>query len=470
MVSTNTDGVSNDDATTTDSVNKLYLAAWRWHFYAGLYVIPFFAILAITGMTMAWIAHIDGRDGERISVVPQAVVQPVSAQADAAVAAVPGGTLKQYVAPRAEDLAAIFRVDLDGVATTVVVDPYTAKVITDFPRRSGWYDFADNVHGSLLLGDTGDLMIEIAASLGMVLIGTGLYMWWPRGAGWRSALIPAFSQKGRSLWKSLHGVLGLWLSLFLVFFLISGLSWASVWGGKFVQAWNTFPAEKWDNVPLSDETHASMNHGPKEVPWALEQTPMPASGSQAGVAVMPEGTAMTIDNMDNLARQIGFDGRYQMNLPGGASGVYTFSRDSMSTDSPDPMSDRTVHIDQYTGKVLADVRFEDYSLAGQAMAVGIALHMGTLGLWSVLANTAICLSVLFLCLSSVVMWFRRRPAGAIRLAAPALPRNMPLWQGAVLVGLAVSLAFPMAGIAILVVMAIDQVILSRIPTLKRAFS
>lgn len=41
MVSTNTDGVSTDDATTTDSVNKFYLAAWRWHFYAGLYVIPF---------------------------------------------------------------------------------------------------------------------------------------------------------------------------------------------------------------------------------------------------------------------------------------------------------------------------------------------------------------------------------------------------------------------------------------------
>ena len=68
----------------------------------------------------------------------------------------------------------------------------------------------------------------------------------------------------------------------LVFFLVSGLSWANIWGGKFVQAWSTFPAEKWDNVPLSDATHASMNHTPKEeVPWALEQTPMPESGSAA---------------------------------------------------------------------------------------------------------------------------------------------------------------------------------------------
>jgi len=468
MVSIDSTGVSAPDAAPV-STSKLYLAAWRWHFYAGLYVVPFFMILAITGMAMTWIAHIDGRDGERIAVIPQETVQSVSAQAEAAIAAIPGGTLKQYVAPRAEDLAAIFRVDLDGAATMVVVDPYTATVLAEFPRRSGWYDFVDNIHSDLMLGVTGDRMLEIAASLGMVLIATGLYMWWPRTSGWRSVLIPSLGRGGRAMWRSLHGVVGFWLSLFLVFFLISGLSWAGIWGEKMVQAWSQFPAEKWDNVPLSDETHASMNHARKEVPWALEQTPMPASGSQAGEAVMEEGGAITIDSMDSLARQIGFEGRYQMNVPGGDTGVYTFSRDSMNTDSPDPMSDRTVHVDRYTGNILADVRFEDYSWAGKAMAVGIALHMGTLGLWSVLANTLVCLSVIFLCASSVVMWWKRR-AGGLRLSAPPLPRNMPLWQGATLVALAVSMAFPMAGLTMLTVMALDLLVISRIPALKRAVS
>jgi len=468
MVSIDSNGVS-EQGTAPVRTNKLYLAAWRWHFYAGLYVIPFFMVLAVTGMAMAWIAYIDGRDGERIAVVPQEVAQSVSVQADAALAAIPGGTLKQYVAPRADDLAAIFRVDLDGKATMIAVDPYSATVLAEFPRRSGWYDFFDNVHSDLLLGVTGDRMLEIAASLGMVLIATGLYMWWPREAGWRTVLVPSLARGGRAMWRSLHGVLGFWLSLFLVFFLVSGLAWAGIWGGKFVQAWSQFPAEKWDNVPLSDETHASMNHGPKEVPWALEQTPMPASGSQAGQAVMPAGVAITIDTMDRLAREIGFDGRYQMNVPASQTGVYTFSRDSMSTDSTDPMSDRTVHVDRYTGNILADVRYQDYSLAGKAMAVGIALHMGTMGLWSVLANTLVCLSVLFLCASSVVMWWKRR-AGGLRLSAPPLPRDMPLWQGASLVALAVSLAFPMAGLTLVTVMAIDQLILSRIPVLKRALS
>ncbi|MDV7341455.1 PepSY domain-containing protein [Terasakiella sp. A23] len=459
-----------EGAIASSSKNKLYAAAWRWHFYTGLFVIPLFIILAVTGMAMTWIAYIDGRDGEKITVVPQGVVQAVSAQADAALKAVPGGTLKQYVAPRADNLASIFRVDLDGKATMVVVDPYRVEVIADFPRRSGWYDFADNVHSDLLLGVPGDRILEISASLGMVLIATGLYMWWPRTNGWRKALIPEFNQNNRSIWKSLHGTVAFWLSIFLIFFLLSGLSWTGVWGGKFVQAWSSFPAEKWDNVPLSDVTHASMNHGPKEVPWALEQTPMPASGSQAGQQVLGKGTPVRIDTMDALARKIGFEGRYQMNVPTSETGVYTFSRDSMSTDSTDPFSDRTVHVDRYTGKVLADVRYEDYSWMGKAMAVGVALHMGTMGLWSVLANTVICLSVIFLCVSGIVMWWKRKPSDNRRLAAPALPKDMPLWQGAVFVGLIISMAFPLAGLTLMSLMALDLILLSRIPILKRALS
>lgn len=443
--------------------NKLYFAAWRWHFYAGLVVIPFLAILAVTGMMMLWIAWIDGRDGERTAVVPQEVAMAVSLQAEAAVAAVPEGVLKQYVAPRRDDLAALFRVDAGGEATMVAVDPYTATVIETFPRRSGWYDFFDSLHSDLRLGVTGDRMLETAASLSLVLVATGLYMWWPRSEGWRAVLVPRFT-RGRALWKSLHGVVGIWVSVVLVFFLISGLAWAGIWGGKMVQAWSQFPAEKWDAVPLSDDTHAAMNHERREVPWALEQTPMPASGSETGVGGL--AGPVTIDAVDALAREIGFDARYQLNLPRGEQGVWTLSRDSMSTDSTAPTTDRTVHVDQYTGKILADVRYEDYSLAGKAMAVGIALHMGTMGLWSVLANTLVCLAVLFLCASSLVLWWKRRPAQAGRLAAPPMPKELPLWQGAVLVGLAISMAFPLAGLALLTVLALDTLILSRLPGLR----
>jgi uncharacterized iron-regulated membrane protein len=67
------------------------------------------------------------------------------------------------------------------------------------------------------------------------------------------------------------------------------------------------------------------------------------------------------------------------------------------------------------------------------------------------------------------MWWKRR-AGGLRLSAPPLPRDMPLWKGAVLVALAVSLAFPMAGVTLLAVLALDLLILQRIAPLKRVLS
>src|SRR3546814_19442250 len=39
------------------------------------------------------------------------------------------------------------------------------------------------IHGSLLMGVSGGILVELAASWAMVLILTGLYLWWPRGRG-----------------------------------------------------------------------------------------------------------------------------------------------------------------------------------------------------------------------------------------------------------------------------------------------
>lgn len=457
-------------------VDKFYLAAWRWHFYAGLYVVPFLVMLAATGLLMLWISVLAGRDGEHVAVTPGPAALTVSAQADMAAAAVPGGVVAGYIAPASVDRATLFRVGAGEATTLVAVDPFTGAVIGQHAYRDGWYDFASKIHGTLLLGGFGDRLIEIAASLGIVLIVTGLYLWWPRRGGLGAALAPNLAARGRALWKSLHATVGVWSSALLLVFLISGLSWAGIWGERFVQAWSTFPAEKWDAVPLSDKTHASMNHGDaKEVPWALEQTPMPASGSHAGHAGPGGATALAegavgIDSIVALAASLGFEGRYQLAAPEGEEGVWTISRDSMSNDSADPTSDRTVHVDQYTGKILADVAYADYSTYGKAMAVGIALHEGDLGAWNVALNTLYCLGVIFLAVSGVVMWWKRRPNGAARLAAPPAPRDMPVWKGAVALGLIVSVAFPLAGLAILAALLIDTLLLSRLPAVKRLVS
>lgn len=142
----------------------------------------------------------------------------------------------------------------------------------------------------------------------------------------------------------------------------------------------------------------------------------------------------------------------------------------MSYDSPDPTSDRTVHVYLYTDRILTDVRFADCSVTGKAMALGIALHEGQTGLWNVILNGLFCLAVVLLCVSGIVMWWMRRPAGAMRLAAPPLPHPVPPARGVMLIALLLSMAFPMPGLTFLALITIGLVILSALPGLKRAVS
>lgn len=444
---------------------RLYRAIWRWHFYAGLIVAPFLVILAVTGLVMLFVTGVAPEYGDWLKVTPQGQPLSITQQVDKALAAHPGAKLGKYVTPWGPDHPALVRADLDGGNRMLAIDPHDGTILRDVPEAGTWNEFMTNVHGELLVGGTGgpgDYVVETAASLGITLLLTGLYLWWPRnGRRLGAALKPDLSLRGRALWRSLHQTLGAWMSAVLLFFLVSGLAWAGVWGGHMVQAWSTFPAEKWDNVPLSDKAHASMNHGAtKEVPWTLEQTMLPKSGSAAGLDGLPEGIPVNVQSLAALGRALGFEGRFQIAAPADESGVWTLSQDSMSYDSTNPTADRTVHVDQYTGRILADVKFADYPFFGKLMAVGIALHEGQLGWWNVALNALFCLSVIFACVSGVVMWWLRRPIG--RIGVPAYPRDFRLGLGMAVIAVAVGIAFPLGGAAILALALIDFLLPARL--------
>ena len=135
-----------------------------------------------------------------------------------------------------------------------------------------------------------------------------------------------------------------------------------------------------------------------------------------------------------------------------------------------PSDERTVHIDQYGGQVVSTYGFDDYPALAKVVAHGIGLHEGrSLGLASFWGAALMCVLIVFMCVSGPLMWWRRRPSGAGRVGAPRgkLPlRATPLLLVA-LVGL--GLLLPLFGISLLVVLALDQLVLRRIPALGGFF-
>lgn len=382
--------------------NANYFTIWRWHFYAGMFVAPFLIILACTGLGMVLLSNTVGRDGDRMTIVSeQSAPAPLSTQAKNALDTLPNSTLIQYIAPRSEDTVALFRIKSDQAQRMVSINPYTAAVVTSVPANSALYHTVDNIHSDLLLGDVGDYLLETAAALTILMILTGWYLWWHKRRSVKAMLLPDNNSKTspkRLLFRTVHATLGSWVSVVLLFFCISGMAWAGIWGGKVVQAWSQFPAGKWGvaPMPLSSDPNAhdmhdmdmaeaaphvhgesatptpthgeALNHGAsKEVPWVLELTPMPQSGTTLGTDGLKTGVPIVLDTVDQFARESGFVGRYQLSLPQGATGVWSISQDSMSYDMHSPTADRTMHLDRYSGKVLADIRYDDYSAFGKFM-------------------------------------------------------------------------------------------------------
>jgi uncharacterized iron-regulated membrane protein len=431
-----------------------YRATWRWHFFAGVIVVPFLLVLAITGLVMVYYTSVQTPLGERIvvEVREQAPSSPMQQMATAA-AALPGATVTQYIPPHSASSSAQFELTRAVDAFAVDVDPYTNEVLRVVDKNRTPYALAHRIHGSLLLDDVGDVVLEVVAGLALLLIVTGPYMWLRR----RQAA-PAQEPTRRGIWRRWHLLTGLYSALLLCFFLLSGLAWTNIWGGKFVQAWSSFPAEKWGPLSLSGVNHAAMNHGvTKEVPWGLEQTPLPASTAHAQHADHAQPTdhgdhghqdapaVVNLDTVDQLARDIGFGPRYRINLPQDADGVYTISSTSMTGDIDAPGDERTVHVDRHSGEIVAEVGFADYSLMAKSMAVGIGIHQANMGWWNIAMNVLACLAVIFLCVSGTLLWWLRRPAGS--RSWPVAPRTagLPLRSGLTVILVVMGIALPLLG-------------------------
>ena len=79
-----------------------YRAVWRWHFYAGLFCIPFIIVLASSGSIYLFKPQIESwidRHYDNLAIKDR----PASAadQIRAALAAIPGSTLNAYEVPEA---------------------------------------------------------------------------------------------------------------------------------------------------------------------------------------------------------------------------------------------------------------------------------------------------------------------------------------------------------------------------------
>lgn len=471
-----------------------YRTLWRWHFYAGLFVMPFLVVLAITGTIYCFQPQLEPLlYRHRLVVTPQASPRlDEDALLAGARAAMPPGAVATTarIEARADRSAEfIFRLP-NGRKQSVYLNPYDGAVLGTLDVDRRFMQIDRMIHRKLLLGKPGELLMELVACWTLVMIGTGVALWWPRGAApARAALVPDLRRKGRPLWKSIHATLGIWIALGAFAFVATGLPWTGSWGKQFkalaTRAKLGAPAGAWGGLHLhsgvpghakaADETDASakavkageaassdmdsmpgmtMDDMPlPRVPWAVGAVRVPHSPNARSSS--EHSHSLSLAQVVARMRADGLVDGYDVALPASREGVYT-----VSYFPDDPTLERTVYIDPYSGTVLKDIRYRDYGAVGKAISYGTSLHMGRyFGLANQIVCTVLSLGIALLAVTGCVMWWMRRPRGT--LGAPARERAaapMRGWTGALV---ALGIVFPLMGTTLIAVWLVDRMVFGR---------
>lgn len=451
-----------------------YRAVWRWHFYAGLLVLPFIAWLALTGAVYVYQKPIDRwvHHGLKVVTPSAAGAVPVSTQL-AAVRTLTGGSVFRYTLPDRDDASAEIGVlEQDGRRTSYYIDPGSGRVLGHLPEKGTFSGVVRRLHSLDVLGDYARALIEIAAGWAILLVLTGLYLWWPRGRKGGVCSVRGRPAQ-RVFWRDLHAVTGAWAGGVLLFLALTGMPWSVFWGGQVNRLANGhdygYPAGVRVDVPMSTQRLADTS----TPSWSLEQaqvpasTPPPASHAHPVAAadptlhaghgggglgdLSPQPGAIGIDAAVARFNALGLAPGYSVALPRGSGGVYTGSV------YPEQLAlQRVVHLDQYSGRPLLDMRHADYGPLGRGLEWGINVHLGQqYGTVNRVLLIAACLLVLVLCASGAVMWWKRRPAGG--LGVPPLPprrREVAIVFAMLCIG---GMIFPLVGASLLLVGLFDCV-------------
>lgn len=406
---------------------KLYKRLWRWHFWAAFLVIPFVLLQGISGTLYVWANEwADWAHPTLRFAPPSPATASAEEQVNAALAAVlpvyPGATAATLLVP--EDPARSHTVLFDaanGLQIAAFINPHTAEVLGVLGPWEWLPGWTRAIHGGWPLGKPGSWLLELGASWCIVMILTGLYLWWPRGIGFGRALVPRLGQGQRVFWRDLHACVAVWFSILTLGFLVTALPWTDVWGNQVLK-----PAQQ-----------------------LLNQSG-PGFGAKGLKSVAQEGVEpMSLDEAITLARAKGLRGPLELRLSSSETEAM-----SLRNRLPQAADEQQLAADRYSRQVLRHTTWADYKTIPRVVATGVDLHEGTyFGRANQWLNSLLSAALAWVSVTGLVSWYLRRPAKAQLAAPPKVELQQPRWL--TLAALGLCLFLPLLGLSVLLLLLLD---------------
>jgi uncharacterized iron-regulated membrane protein len=399
--------------------DRLYRVIWRWHFYAGMIITPTLIVVAATGALYIFKDELEGVLYPGVTYVePAAERASYEQQKATAIAASPATPHIVFMQVFANPRRATSFVMAGSTSQLSYVDPYRGKYLGAV-ERGGFFDVVLELHRSLFVGNKGRIVVELTTCWTMVLLATGVYLWWPRKANqlW-GVWLPRLRRKPYILLRDLHTVSGMYLAIIAMVISLTGLIYSYSWGAGFKYA-----AQKTDA-------------------YAMFSNPMLCKSP-------PEAQDLPLDRLIEVAREKMPGKTLTVWFPRAPNGVYL----ALGGSDYGPSVHEMLFLDRATGEILEDRYLSQTKPVYWLGSWNYALHVGSVlgqpGKWLWLVA---CVVLITSPITGIWMWWARRPRGSL-----GLPRRVqvlrPRWLVAIIA--ATSVLLPAVGISVVVVLVIE---------------
>jgi sulfite reductase (NADPH) flavoprotein alpha-component len=353
----------------SDVRRPIKAALLQVHSLAGLALALLWAVVGITGATMAFEDEIEASLNSHIMRVDASTTRRLTPDELVARLQAAGDFGRASAVTMSSDPSAAARIRFAGSEggsrpSSVYVDPYDGHLLGS-PRGEDFFATVRKLHRWLLLpGDGNGIGRKITGSAAICLIVmliSGLVLRWPhRARSVKMWLKPNLALRGRGLHRSLHAVIGTWVLPVYLVMTLTGLWYSFEWykaGANWLLA------------------------RPATTTAAMQPKPSRAAAADGKADANADARPLTFDRVWTafLAQEGDQYGRALLTMPAGA-GTSVRVRSWPRNSSLESVRDE-FRIDAVTGRVISSDRYGDKTFGERILAGVLDIHRGAILGW-----------------------------------------------------------------------------------------
>lgn len=434
----------------TGSYNRF----WRWHFYAAFFIAPLLITLTLTGIGYLFYTDVENRAYDDLFFGKSEKTEPLTIDEgiQKAVEQYNGYAVFKVIVLEDSYNTRLTMTNSDGDQKYVFLDD-NYEIVGSQDAKYTFSNVMRELHSSLFIGGTFvNYLVELAACWAIFLLISGLYMTF-KGKLLKNRQRLTKQQKN----KKRHAFIGTIITIPMIVIIFTGLPWSAFMGNFIYSAAQENPSF---GIPLLKQQPPTSNMS--EIPWATRKNEAPASnqshahhGDMAGM-MTHNSNMISVQQLMQEVEKEQISKPYSIVYPKNEEGVFTVSKGSntgITGLDVSPYEEVTTYFDQYSGKLISKVGYEDYGILAKWFTWGIPLHEGHLFGWpNKLINLVVCLSFLLVIFWGFKSWLSRKKEGSFS-APPKASSSLSISFLVLMVGLGVIM--PLFGLSLILVVILE---------------